>query len=205
MPIKHYINNNPISIYNLYKYMVNLYKLEVIPEFNVHFNNDLTEIIFLTEYNNNKWKHQGTSIITYNINTKKWKSCINTHMINQLCSTYSYLLEKNLFIDNTIINNEEYLTMESYDIDDILEPSLNPFETQYLNIPCNYDLRNLFTIDNKQINNMYFSCYHTFINNLIRKEFDIQNSAEYGKEWEYYYTPNNSYLTYNNFLNEYIY
>ncbi len=203
MSNKHYMNDYPISIYNLYKYMVNLYKLGVIPEFNVHFNNDLTEIIFLTEYDNNKWKHQGTSIITYNINTKKWKGCINTHTINQLCSKYPYLLEKNLFIDNTIIN-EEYLTMESYDIDDILEPSLNPFEIEYLNISCNYDLRNLHSIDNKEINNMYFSCYHAFINNIIRKEFDINNNTDYGEVWKYYYTSANSYLTYSNFLNEYI-
>ena len=204
MSIKHYMNNNPISIYNLYKYMVNLYKLGVIPEFNVHFNNDLTEIVFLTEYNNNKWNHQGTSIITYNINTKKWKACISTHNINQLCSKYPYLLEKKLFINNTIIN-EEYLTFESYDIDDILEPALNPFEIEYLNITCNYDLRNLCSIDNKEINNMYFNCYHVFINNIIRKEFDIKNNADYGEVWKHYYTSANSYLTYNNFLNEYIY
>lgn len=188
---KYYINNTPINIYNLYKYMINLYKLGVIPEFKVHFNNDLSEIIFVTEYNNPKWEKEGTSIIIYNNNIKKWKSCINTHTKDELCLKYPHLLEKNLFTDITVIN-EEYLTFESYYIDDILEPSLNPFDPCYLDSSCYYDLRKLYSINNQKIDNMYFSSYHGFINNSIHKEFNIENN-------------NCSYLTYNDFINKYLF
>ena len=170
--MNHFMNNHPINVHNLYKYMINLYKLGVIPEFNVHFNSDLTEMIFVTEYNSTKWGQKGTSIITYNINKKKWKTCINTKTIDELVSKYPYLFEKSLFTGITTII-EEYLTFESDNIDDILEPALNPFDTQYLDINCNYDLRNLYTINKKHIHNMYFSNYQGFINNIIQDKSNI--------------------------------
>ncbi len=202
----YYINNQPINIYNLYKYMINLYKLGIIPEFNVHFNNDLTEIIFLTEYNNTKWGINGTSIIMYNINTNKWRACINTLTKEELYIKYPHLYEKNLFVENTLII-EEYITFESYNIDDILEPALNPFDIKYLNVNNynNNNLRNLYSINNQQIHNMYFNCYHGFINNVIIKEFNLDNSNNYGPGWSNFYNLGYSYLTYNNLINDYIY
>ena len=177
--------------------MINLYKLGVIPEFQVHFNNDMTEIIFLTEYTNNKWEMQGTSIITYNMNIKKWKGCINTRTKDELCIKYPHLFEKNLFINNTIII-EEYVTFESYDIDDILEPSLNPFDARYLDVNYCYNLTQLYSINKTKIYNMFFAKYHVFLNNLIYKDNDLANCKDvYFRQY--------SYLTYNYFLQEYIY
>lgn len=181
--VKHYMNNNPISIHNLYKYMKYLYKNGTIPEFKVHFNGDLTEIIFLTEYNSEKWGQEGTSIITYNINQNKWKCCINTKPINELYIEYPYLFENNLYTGITVIN-EDYLTFESENIDDILEPALNIFYNKN-------DQKNLQSTNTTYIYNMVFSDYHAFINNIIYRD-SIINNTKY------------NYLNYNSFEKEYI-
>ena len=200
--IKHYMNNKPINVYNLYKYMVNLYKLGIIPEFNVHFNGNLSEIIFVTEYNNPKWDIQGTSIIVYNIEFETWRGCINTQNLTELCNKYPYLFEKNLFVENTNII-EEYITMQSPDINDILEPCLNPFENQYKSVYChNYDLRNLYIANTDKIHNIIFSNYHGFLNNVINRK----NFLDFKKNNENHNNHYNNYiyLNYNDFMSLYL-
>jgi hypothetical protein len=210
---KHYMNMQPITIYNLYKYMINLYKLGVIPSFSVNFNTDLNEIIFTICYDDIKWDKYGTSVISYNINTRKWKTRLNTLSLEELYNNYNYLIENNNVIFDKKFSDNNYLVLESYNIDDILEPSLNPFEPQYMNYG-NYNLRDLVTVNSNHVHNINFSCYHMFINNVIKFETDIkfikykaQNDTIPEHLWniiyENYKISYNS-VNFNYFVNEYV-
>ncbi len=188
---KYNMNNIPINISNIYKYLINLYKLEIIPYFNVEFNDDLTEIIFTFEYeNNNKWGKIGTSTIMYNINTKLWTSRFNT------------------------MTENKYLVLQSEHIEDILEPSLNSFDIKYSN-NNKYNLMNLVDVNNQEIHNIKYIYYYTFINNLIKTEkinsfnkYKLMNDSLYEHIWEKVYSnyeKSIKMLSFNSFLQEYIF
>ena len=63
--ITHYMNNSPINIHNIYKYLISLFKIKVIPSFEVEIKYDEINFIFTH------------ATIRYNIYTKMWKSIIN--------------------------------------------------------------------------------------------------------------------------------
>ena len=129
----HHIHNEPISIFNFHKYLNYLWVLGIIPEFKITFNEDFTELQLISIYtHNNKWKKYGISLITYNINTRKWKSVIDIMTYEDLKNQYPYLIEKNLV---SVSYNQPYIeyVLESDDINNILEPSLNPFDNMYIN------------------------------------------------------------------------
>lgn len=133
---KYLMNKKPINIHNLYIFLSNLYKLGIIPNFNVDFNNDLTEINYVFEYNDDKWERNGTSTIMYNINTKLWTSRFNT-----------------------TTTNSKYIILQSLNIEDILEQSLNSF-----------DIKNIESVNNKELHNVKYYNYYVFINNLMKED-----------------------------------
>ncbi len=155
--IKHYITGNSINIHNFYKYMCNLFISNGIPSFVVSFDNNLNNIIYTIVYNNQFGKN-GTSKIIYNIYTKKWSSHINTITYDEIYSNYYYLIENNMV---SFDNINQTIILESYNIDDILEPSLNPL---------NNNLRNIINVDNTIIHNVSQQQFYLFIKNLLNYE-----------------------------------
>jgi hypothetical protein len=159
--LEYYMNNNRLNIHNIYKYLVNLHKINVIPYFEVSFNDTKDEITFTFNYNN-EFDRCGTSKIIYNIYTKIWTSQFNTTSFENIYKNYKYLIEnKMLSID--IIDTQLIINLESKKIDDILEPSLNPFNT---NLEIN--VYNMHNIDNVEMHNLYYSEYYLFMNNVIQ-------------------------------------
>jgi len=156
------MNNNPVNIYNIYKYLVNLFKIEVIPAFKVEIRNKLTEIIFTFNYNNKQ------STIIYNTETKLWRSYTNVVSLNDIQSNnnydYSYLIKNKM-----IAFDNDMFIFQSYDINDILEPSLTPFSPVIFN--DNYlDPRYLYDVDNIKLHNLNHKHYYMFINNLYHND-----------------------------------
>lgn len=127
----HYINNEPISVFNIHKYLSYLARLEIIPWFDITFNNNEMQITTIYIINS-KWGKNGLSTITYNIITRKWKSVIDNITYEELKNQYPYLIEKNMVSIKYEQPYIEYI-LESDDINDILEPSLNPFDKKYIN------------------------------------------------------------------------
>lgn len=165
----HYINNKSISIYNFYKYLACLYKSGVIPEFKVEICNKLTKIVFMFNYNNNI-----QSTIIYNTNTGLWTSYTNVLKLEEIYNNldYSYLF------DNKMIGyDNDMIILQSYDINDILEPSLTPF---------NKDQRDLHDNSNKKLHNIDHRHYYMFITNLYNIDKCNKN------------------ITYNDFIHEYL-
>ena len=156
-----------LSVPKLYKYLANLYKLGVIPSFDVQVTNYMNELVFTTKYADSKWCKSGTSKIVYNINTKKWTGYTNTLTYDTIYNNYYYLIENNM-----ISNNNNNIILESSNICDILEPSLNCFDNIYItsNKYLNIDLRNLVDINEKKIHNIDHRTYYIFIKYLIKHE-----------------------------------
>ncbi len=191
----HYMNNKPICIYNIYKYFVNLYKLGVIPEFKVEVKNNLTEVIFTFNYDNKR-----TSTIIYDTNTDSWISYTNVLSLKEIYSNpnFAYLFEKQM-----VGYDNDMTILRSYDINDIIEPSLTPFSDS---------LRNLTDVNNDKLHNINHRHYYMFINNLIKNDrnniFNKYADAfeNIPKEvWEnvyQYYKPND--INYNDFIEEFL-
>ena len=199
---KHYINNEPLTIHNIYKYLITLYKLNAVPLFGVEFTDNLNEIIFKFIYDD-KWTKNGISEISYNIKTKIWANKNNILSMDDLYYKYDYLVSYNM-----IINNNNYMMLESYSIDDILEPSLCILENNM------YDFRNLHTVNNTQIHNICYPAFHHFINNLIKVEsdedysnFKNNNQCIPSHLWDNIYSKyksRNTYLNLKNFIAYYV-
>ncbi len=84
----------------------------------------------------------------YNINTKLWTTRFNT-----------------------TTNNNKYIMLQSFNIEDILEQSLNRFD-----INNKYDYKNLVTINKKELHNIKYYDYYIFISMLMKEE---QNALFY--------------------------
>ena len=207
--IKHYMNNEPISIHNIYKYLVNLLKIKVIPYFMVSINNTKDEITFTFNYTDIKFGKFGQSKLIYNIYTQIWTSTFNTTSFNTICKNYDYLIKANMVSINNIVNNNIVINLQSKNIDDILEPSLNPFNTE-----LNIDVYNMHEIDNTEIHNIYHSEYYLFMNNVI--QLDSYNKFKMANLEQKLYKPIYDIVlknyaestvintpTYDNFLNKY--
>ena len=151
-PRNYSINNEPLSVLNIHKYLSYLLKLFVIPPFNVSFDNNEMQIV--TVYNSNKWAKNGVSIIKYNILTRKWTSIIDTMTFIELNTHYPYLVENNMVSTNYNYPYIEYV-LESYNISDILEPSLNPFDKKYINTFVTEEMARLF-IERNNINDEFY-------------------------------------------------
>jgi hypothetical protein len=159
----HYFNNQPLSIYNLYKYLSNLYKLNIIPSFEVDICDNLENIIFTFYYK------YGTSQIKYNIHNKKWRSLFNTISFERFlyeCNKYYYYIIINK--DINISRNNDYIMLESSNIDDILEPSLNKFDSSYINI---------YSTNNIRLNNLIESDFYVFINKIMQIDYNRPKNA----------------------------
>jgi hypothetical protein len=206
---KHYMNNEPISIHNIYKYLVNLLKIKVIPYFMVSINNTKDEITFTFNYTDIKFGKFGKSKLIYNIYTKIWTSKFNTTSFNTICKNYNYLIKANMVSIDNIVNNNIVINLQSQNIDDILEPSLNPFNTE-----LNIDVYNMHEIDNTVIHNIYHSEYYLFMNNVI--QLDNYNKFKMANLEQKLYKPIYDIVlknyaestvintpTYDNFLNKY--
>lgn len=146
----YYIDNVPVDIWNFIKYLCYLKTYGIIPEFNVfHDINNLYIQTLYTDYNG-KWNKSGISLIKYNIYTKKWTSIIDHIKYAEIYEKYYYLIENNMI---KVIYNYPYVQyeLESDYFEDILEPSLNSFNEEYINnytIPLNINPRNF---NNNQI------------------------------------------------------
>ncbi len=127
---KYLINNKPINIYNFHIYLTYLNQLGVIPDFYINIFDD--EIHFTTIYSKYKWAEYGTSKIIYNIYTKKWKSIIDHKNYITLIKNFNYLNTYNMIQINFDDPYIEYILESDY-YEDILEPSLNIFDTKYVN------------------------------------------------------------------------
>jgi len=141
-PIKYYINNEPLSIKNVIKYLHYLYQKSVIPHFTLNLSDDELAITTIYSATSTQLRLSGYTIITYNIYTKKWKGSINLASIidgRLVDKTYTNILKDFPFVvDNNLltINYQqpyvEYIIESNY-IEDVLEPSLNVFTHAFLN------------------------------------------------------------------------
>lgn len=202
--VMHYMNNHPVSICNIYKYLANLFKIGVIPEFKVEIQNGLTECMFSFNYGEEK-----ISIIKYYTETEIWKSYTNVISIDDINSNYnnySYL------IDNDMISVENgVIIFQSDDINDILEPSLNPFNPVIVN--NNYvNPRILYDIDNNKLHNLNHTHYYMFINRLRQDDTQFMFNQyknivdnipeELWMKIYSYYKPSD--INYNDFINDFL-
>ena len=118
--IIHYMNNSPIDIHNIYKYLVSLFKIKVISSFDVEIKYDEISFIF---------KH---ATIRYNIYTKIWESIINNN--NNISNKNQIILKSNkiddileptfspftpVLIDNNYIDPRNMNTIDKIQINNI--------------------------------------------------------------------------------------
>ena len=151
--LMHTLDNKPINPYNFYKYLCSLYRINIIPDFKVEIDNKLNELKFI-------FKH---TTITYFVDINQWTSTVS---INNDMYNYPYLIENKM-----ISCDNNYLILKSNNINDILEPTLGPFNQ----ILDNIDPRNMYTNNkDKHIHNIDHSHYYMFINNLMRHEKKMQ-------------------------------
>ena len=148
----YYIDNVPVNICNFIKYLCYLKTYGVIPEFSV--SHDIDNLYIQTIYTdyNGKWNKNGVSLIKYNIYTKKWTSIIDHIKYAEIYEKYYYLIENDLIKVNYTHPYVEYVLESDY-LEDILEPSLNSFNNEYINdyrIPLYINPRN-FNNNNNQI------------------------------------------------------
>jgi hypothetical protein len=142
---EYYFENEPITVFNIVKYLTYLETYDIIPKF--EFYNDDINLYFEIVYTDyiGKWKKQGIALITYNIYKKKWKSIIDHTSYKELYEKYYYLVENDMIKVNFTHPYVEY-ELESEYIEDILEPSLNSFDNTYLNnynVPLNINPYNV--------------------------------------------------------------
>ncbi len=196
------MNNIPVSIYNIYKYLASLHKIGFIPEFKVEIRNNLTEAVFTFKYDEDR-----QSTITFDTNTQAWTSYTNVMSLDEIYhnSNFAYLFEEKMIG----YDNETYMAiLRSYDINDILEPSLTPF---YIN--SNINLRDIQDKNKTKLHNLNYRHYYMFINNLLKNDknmiFDkykeeINNNIP-NEMWNniyQYYNPDD--MNFNDFIEEFI-
>ena len=111
--IKHTLDNNPINVCNMYKYLINLYKLDIIPIFKVEIKNKLNELVFIFEH----------ATIIYNVNTKKWKIIINelnntpvieSDNIDEILKITLESFNKNAIYNIHTVNNKKIHNLDQY-------------------------------------------------------------------------------------------
>lgn len=129
-------NNTPLTIKNVIHYLYALNYHQIIPKFWLNFSDTEMHINIIYDYINfTKYNIYGYSTIIYNIETKKWKSIINTSTnINDRLNdsykrfkdNYMYLIENNMIKVNYNHPYIEYVLESDY-LEDILEPSFNEF------------------------------------------------------------------------------
>jgi hypothetical protein len=153
--INYRINNKPLNIKNIINYLYSLKYYKIIPNFGLNFT--ATEMEILTVYSSNDaFPYRGHTIITYNITTKKWKSCIylysviNNKLINNIFTilhrNYPYLCINNILkIDNTNYPYADYILESDY-IEDIFEPSFISFNQTHSINPRNITI-NRYIVD----------------------------------------------------------
>lgn len=128
----YYIDNEPVNIWNFIKYLCYLKTYGIIPEFSV--SHDIDNLYIQTIYTdyNGKWNKNGVSLIKYNIYTKKWTSIIDHIKYAEIYEKYYYLIENDMIKVNYTHPYVEYVLESDY-LEDILEPSLNSFNNEYIN------------------------------------------------------------------------
>jgi hypothetical protein len=105
--VKYSLNNKPIGVCNMYSYLINLFKLKVIPIFRTEIKNKLNELVFIFK----------NATIIYYVDTKKWKITINdtncvfeTYDINEILKITFELFNKNkpevIYNIKTVNNNK---------------------------------------------------------------------------------------------------
>ena len=160
---EYYLDNKPINILNIIQYLCYMKTYGIIPEFHVY--HDIYNLYIETHYLNTfKWKKEGVSLIKYNIYTKKWTSIIDHITYEEIYEKYYYLIENNLIKINYNHPYVEY-ELESDYFEDILEPSLNSFNNDYINeyrIPLYINPRNFIKNNINYINN-----YNNIINTMM--------------------------------------
>jgi hypothetical protein len=161
----YYLNNKPVNIFNIIQYLCYMKTYGIIPEFNVF--NDIDNLYIETCYTNNcKWNKEGISLIKYNIYTKKWTSIIDHIKYQEIYEKYYYLIENDMIKVNYNHPYVEY-ELESDYFEDILEPSLNSFNDEYINdyrIQLDITPRNFI----KHHIEYNYNNYNNYIMNIIR-------------------------------------
>ncbi len=148
-PLRYYIDNQLLNIKNIINYLFCLSYHKIIPKFMLDTTDDELIITIIYSSSTTSLKLCGSSIITYNIYTKKWKGVINLYSIIDgkmldrnyinIQRDFPFIVDNNLLKINFQHPYVEYV-IESDFIEDVLEPSLNKF------IHSAFDPRDLITI-----------------------------------------------------------
>ncbi len=176
-PTRYYIDNEPLSVKNVIKYLYCLENYGIIPHFTLNITDTELHITVIYGYTTTLQPVMGFTNIVYNINTKKWKGINNIASIidgqkvdnryNNIQTNFPFVIENHLLKINFDNYYVEYIITSDY-IEDVLEPSLNVFEATYINP------RNMFTTHKILRDMPYFLNLHHFasdqdINNFYSK------------------------------------
>jgi len=197
-PVQYNIDNEPLDIKNVIKYLYCLKLYQIIPHFNLDITDKELNITTIYSPTSTNLPFNGYTVITYNIYTKKWKGVINLNNIeNGSLVNKTYLNLKNNFpfvIDNDLLSIKyehpyaEHIIESEY-LEDVLEPSLNVFRHNLFN-PRNINsaicfatvIRNGYSITYNNIYGMDYAIEH-YHNG---KKSDIQNFHRKIEEHENY-------------------
>ena len=161
-PMMYNIDNEPLNMGNVIKYLYYLNYEKIIPPFTFNFDkemNDTMTIIVIYSPSSTIIPLSGHTIITYNIHTQKWKSSINLlsiidgRLVNRTFANiqqkFPFVIDNNLLKINYQYPYVEYVIESDY-IEDVLEPSLNEFISDHIDP---YNIMTTPTINS----NMHFS------------------------------------------------
>jgi hypothetical protein len=141
-PTMYNINNEPLSVKNVIKYLYCLNRNGIIPQFTLNITNTELHIIVIYGYSTTSLPLMGFTNIVYNIYTKKWKSINNIaslidrqkvdNRFNNIQTNFPFVIQNNLLKINFDNYYVEYIITSDY-IEDVLEPSLNLFDENLIN------------------------------------------------------------------------
>jgi hypothetical protein len=160
-PMMYNIDNESLNISNIINYLYYLNYHKIIPAFTFNFDNEIKETMTITviySMSSTNLPLSGFTTITYNIQTQKWKSSINLSSIidgrlidktfTNIQRDFPFVIDNNLLKINYQYPYVEYV-IESYYIEDVLEPSLNKF----INVFNSYNIDPYNIITDPIINN----------------------------------------------------
>ena len=141
-PTMYNINNEPLSVKNVIKYLYCLNRNGIIPKFTLNITNTELHITVIYGYSTTSLPFMGFTTIVYNIYTKKWQSINNIvtlidgqkvdNRFNNIQTNFPFIIQNNLLKINFDNYYVEYIITSDY-IEDVLEPSLNLFDENLIN------------------------------------------------------------------------
>lgn len=132
MDVMYSLDDKPINVCNMYKFLINLFKLDIIPIFKTQINNKLNELVFIFT----------NATITYYVDKTIWEITIGdfnnkyvfeSNNINEILKIALKLFSKNEVYNIHTVNNKKIHNLNQYNYYMFVNNFIKHEQNKYVN------------------------------------------------------------------------